>query len=128
MILPLEKGETVETVARDLTDYVNAGLPAEKKQAEADMIATGQMLQKTGSLATKEGLGQRVASIPARVYHRWDQLYPGCWKDPEFVREFLTDNPQCRAPGYYGKASGLRHGITFSGGAAIYHLNKKTVK
>src|SRR5579864_6552576 len=123
MILSLEKGETKESLAAEITDAVRANLPAERKQMEADMAATGRMLQATGSLALKEGIGQRVASIPARIYHRWNQLYPGCWRDKEFTDEFLYDNPQCCAPGYKPRPKQLRNGFTFVGGAAIYQKN-----
>ena len=137
MIIPMEKGDSLQSIAAELTDSVVAQLPQEKAQAERDMDATGRMLQATGSLKTKEGLGQRVASVPARLYHRWNQLYPGCWKEKEFVAEFLVDNPQCRAPGYRPKDNGLRNSFTFingesarttkrqiSGGAAVYHAMK----
>ena len=128
MLIPLQKGESIQSVAAEITDHVVAGLPAERRQMEKDMAATARMLQDTGSLATKEGLGQRVASIPARIYHRWAQLYPGCWKDKQFTDEFLYDNPQCCAPGYKPRPSQVRHGFTFTGGAAIYHSQKANVK
>jgi hypothetical protein len=44
-----------------------------------------------------EGLGELTARIPGVAYHFWGQkLGYDCWKDQEFLREFLRDNPECK--------------------------------
>lgn len=44
-----------------------------------------------------DGVGQKIASIPASAYHFWGQkLGYDCWNDKKFMQEFLRDNPQCR--------------------------------
>ena len=44
-----------------------------------------------------EGLGQKIATIPATAYHFWGQkLGYGCWNDKQFMDEFLRDKPECR--------------------------------
>jgi len=115
--------QTEAQLAREIRDGVDAGLPAEKEQAKRDMILTANALQKRGSDRV-DGRGQAAASIPRRIYFRWAQMLPGCWQDKQFVDEFLQDNPQCCAPGYRPRPSGLRHGFTFSAGKAIYHKYK----
>lgn len=105
---------------RDVKDSVIAQFPAEKRQAERDIIATGKALQAEGSVVT-EGLGQKMGSIPGRVYHRWQLMLPGCWQDKNFVLEFLQDNPGCRAPGYRATPTSIRNGVSF------YQANKHKV-
>lgn len=43
-----------------------------------------------------EGLGQLHMSIDPDIYWRFELLQPGCWKDPEFRRSMLRDNPELR--------------------------------
>ena len=44
-----------------------------------------------------EGLGQKVGSIPGDAYHFWGhKLGYQCWDDPQFLKEFWRDNPQCK--------------------------------
>jgi hypothetical protein len=44
-----------------------------------------------------EGLGQKIATIPADAFHFWGQkLGYKCWEDKGFMDEFLRDNPECR--------------------------------
>jgi len=41
--------------------------------------------------------GEMKFQVHSRFYHYWGQrLGYQCWKDPQFVREFLRDNPECR--------------------------------
>lgn len=56
------------------------------------------------NLAAQAGYERRVMkhgevkfSIHPKFYHYWGQrLGYQCWDDPQFVREFLRDNPECR--------------------------------
>ncbi len=111
-------------LAKEITDTVVAEMPYEKKKAERDLAQTAKELAERGS-DHADGRGQAIGSIPPRLYMRWAQMLPGCWQDKQFVDEFLTDNPQCRAVGYHPKAHGLRHG--FSVGADFYQKNKDKV-
>lgn len=130
------KAESTASLAAEITDHVLRNMPAEKNKAVQDMAATGKVLQAEGSVRTREGLGQKLGSVPARLYHRWNQLLPGCWKEKDFFDEFMIDNPQCRAPGWTPKPRGLRHGFTFVDGKPVgatngyvtkYHELKHTV-
>lgn len=51
-----------------------------------------------------KGLGRKVAEIPADAYHYWGQrLGYECWKDKQFLREFLRDNPELAVRNYCKK-------------------------
>ena len=116
--------QTEAELAREITDGVTQQMPAEKARAAAELARTGRELQERGS-DRADGRGQMVGSIPARIYMRWHQMLPGCWKDKQFVSEFLKDNPQCCAVGYKPQPSALRHG--FQMGATFYAQNKHKV-
>lgn len=58
-----------------------------------------------------DGLGAPVAEIDMESYVAWQRKYPGCWKDKQFVREFLRDNEGCRV-----KARGTRMQVGFGTG------------
>jgi hypothetical protein len=75
---------------------IRLGIGKEKvlqEQRMKDMARAEQEIQRK----TVDGLGQLTAIIPTDVYLRWDQYAPGCWNDKQFGREFLRDNPSCRA-------------------------------
>ena len=50
-----------------------------------------------------DGFGSPTSEIPLESYIYWQRAKPGCWKDKQFVREYLRDNPECRV-----KAAGTR--------------------
>lgn len=51
-----------------------------------------------------QGLGRKIAEIPADAYHYWGQrLGYECWKDKQFMREFLRDNPELAVRNYCKK-------------------------
>lgn len=50
-----------------------------------------------------EGLGAPVAEIDMESYVAWQRREPGCWKNKQFLREFLRDNEAVRV-----KAVGTR--------------------
>ena len=100
--------------------------PAEKAKAVADMNRTATELKARGSDYV-DGRGQKIGSIPPRIYFRWQNMLPGCWQDKTFVEEFLWDNPQCRAVGYNPPSHSLRNSITYTGSVALYHLKKHEV-
>lgn len=68
----------------------------------AQAVRTQTLAAKAGSerihFTTKDGMGLRCAmSVHPFFYHYWGQIYGyECWKDEEFVRDFLRDNPECR--------------------------------
>lgn len=117
-------------LAAEITDTVKAQLPQEKASAAAQMAQTAKEVKEGHAPTSGDGRGQAIASIPPIVYMRWQQEYPGCWKDKGFVEEFLFDNPQCALPGYKPRAKRLyfnmKHGNAKLGnpGGDFYHEKK----
>jgi len=58
-----------------------------------------------------DGLGAPVAEIDMESYIAWQRREPGCWKNRQFVREFLRDNDAVRV-----KAVGTRTQIGYGTG------------
>ena len=87
-------------LAAEITDSVNAGIPEEKARVEREMDLTAIGIANGHAPTAFEGVGQPMGSIPSVVYMRWEQEYPGCWRDNNFKQEFLFDNPRCQIPGY----------------------------
>ena len=120
-------------LAAEITDEVRAQLPQEKALAAKQMAQTAKEVSEGLAPTSGDGRGQAVASIPPIVYIRWQQEYPGCWKDKGFIEEFLFDNPQCALPGYRPRAKRLffdmKHGNRKlnNPGGDLYHERKHRV-
>ena len=120
-------------LAAEITDEVNAQLPQEKDQAARQMAQTAKEIKAGLAPTTGDGRGQPIASIPPIVYIRWQQEYPGCWRDKGFVEEFLFDNPQCQFPGYRPRAKRLHFDMKHRNlkignpGGDLYHEKKAKI-
>ena len=66
-----------------------------------------------------DGLGQKIATIDARLYFRMRAEMAKAPDDNDWIDDMLSDNPMLCAPGYRPKQNGARHGITYVGGEAI---------
>lgn len=82
--------------------------------------------EKAQRLAAKAG-GERITmehgemkfQIMPEFYHYWGQrLGYECWDDPEFVREFLRDNPECRVK---SRSRNIQVGYSPSAASAKFH-------
>jgi hypothetical protein len=69
------------------------------------------------------GLGQPIAEIPAYAATYWAIRKPGCWKDAQFVKEFLRDNPECRV-----KSKGTKEIMVGYGGLTSTAKSKRFYK
>lgn len=70
-------------------------------QKEAKQIATYERARETKSV---DGLGNLVARIPGDAYHYWGhRLGYECWKDDQFIKEFMRDNPEVAVKNYAKK-------------------------
>lgn len=98
----MEATDELDDLRRYVNDRVLREVSSEKAQAVINQAMIARVMQKTGSLKM-EGIGQKMGAIDARTFFRWQQQYPGCWKDPNFLQEMLRDNPAMRAPGYTPK-------------------------
>lgn len=117
--------------AAEITDEVNAQLPEEKARALREMAATAKDVAAGNVPTSGDGRGQAICSVPPVIYMRWQQEYPGCWKDKSFVDEFLFDNPECQLPGYKPKAKAIHFNMSQSAqinhGANVYREKKAKV-
>lgn len=96
----------------DFADEILGTIPEEKVQCELRQITIAKVVNAIGSVNIP-GIGQKVATIDPRLYFRMRAEAGG---DPDFLHEYLADNPHLCAPGYKPRARSLRHGKTFVGG------------
>jgi hypothetical protein len=56
-----------------------------------------QIAQAQPERQTVDGLGQVTMSVDPTLYHKWGQrLGYDCWKDKQFRKEVMRDNPEVR--------------------------------
>lgn len=96
----------------DISRQISEAVPEELLKDFHREIRTGWEMQKVktqhnlkwaakanhnGVDKTVDGIGQLVARIPPESFHFWGQHFGtyDCWKDKNFLREFLKDNPEC---------------------------------
>jgi hypothetical protein len=71
------------------------GFQFDKANCEARQGKLGQVNKE--KVKAVEGLGSLEARIDSTSYHFWGQkLGYDCWKDKQFKREYLRDNPQAK--------------------------------
>ena len=94
-------------VAKALEAEVRVGWELQRAQAEDRQKSLGRLNAKGGKAV--DGLGSVVARIDGTSYHYWGQrLGYECWKDNQFMNEYLRDNPQCNV-----KSSGTKLQVGF---------------
>jgi hypothetical protein len=91
--------DDIEQFARSIHDIALRGVAEEKVRAVLNQARIARVMEQAGSVRMN-GIGQKIAGIDPRTFFRWEQEFPGCWRNKEFVREYLRDNPNARAPGY----------------------------
>lgn len=72
------------------------GIGQEKVLLQNRMKETARLEAMTPR-KTVEGLGQLTAVIDLQNYLRFEHMDPGCWNDKKWSREYIRDNPECRA-------------------------------
>lgn len=91
-LLEIEGRQAFEKLLTDL----NRGFMAQVTVAQAQVRAEKAHIE-SAPLVTNEGNMRPKAVINGPDYHYWGQrLGYECWSDPEFVREYLRDNPDSR--------------------------------
>ena len=91
--------DELESHIQAINEVVFADRAREKAAIRARQPLIAKELRDRGS-AWMDGIGQHMARIDSRVYWRWEQQYPGFWRDKANVDKFLKDNPCYCAPGY----------------------------
>ncbi len=102
-----------------------AEMPSELRGAVEQELRRGALLEQVQARARQkaigaanhqqhrsiDGLGQKVASVDTASYHHWGQrLGYACWRDRQFVSEYLRDNPQARVT-----STGTRTQVGYAG-------------
>lgn len=95
MVAPIH--ETAQGYELDLDDEALKALAdyelAELKMAERAQIAAAARNGERRLL----GFGEVKMQVHPAFYWYWaNRLGRDCWRDEQFVKEFLRDNPQCR--------------------------------
>lgn len=99
----------------EFADEILGTIPEEKVQCDLRQSSIKRVMQSVGSLKI-DGIGQKVAEIDARLYFR---MLHEAKHDPNFIHDYLADNPYLCAPGYKPRSSATRHGKSFMGGKPI---------
>ena len=99
-----------------LATVLNNELAARRFFTKRRQARAARLLQE--GRKSVDGLGAPVAEIDMEAYVAWQRKYPGCWKDKQFLREFLRDNEACRV-----KAKGTRTQVGY--GTAILPVNAR---
>lgn len=74
---------------------LRSGILMEQMLARAQQKQIGQANEQRAR--SMDGLGSKIASIDATSYHHWGQLLGyDCWRDKQFIHEYLRDNPQAK--------------------------------
>lgn len=106
----------------EVEHYVKARIPQEKVMQELRMAKNARIMAAAGSVNIPT-LGQKIATIPARLYFRWmnsKEHGQGDYSSDETIMDLLKDNPELCAPGFTPKRAGdYRHGITYVNGTPI---------
>lgn len=85
----------------DLTLMVIAEREELKKQQRYD--AALAQIEIAAASSKANGLlpfkfGRTVAQVDEQDFAEQEKLEPGCWKDPNFVKDFVKHNPAAKAP------------------------------
>lgn len=117
-------GELIAELPQSFMDEFEAEIrgrvPAEKVKAQLAMEKNARIMKMAGS-TTIDTLGQKIATIPARLYFR--MLHDMGQRDAgsdEWLLDLLRDNPILCAPGFTpGRKHDLRHSKSFVGGKPV---------
>lgn len=75
---------------------IRTGIGKEKVMQKEAMARIARAEQALGPTKSIDGVGRKIASIPARMWHRWQREERGCWEDKGFLKDMLRDNPELR--------------------------------
>lgn len=104
-----------ESFVREFEDEVLGRVPQEKIEVGLRQAKLARIMRQAGSTHIP-GIGQKIAEIDARLYFRMMHSFG---HEENWLKDFLSDNPELCAPGYRPKKNGLRHGKTFVDGKPI---------
>lgn len=84
-----------------------------RRLADAQIRLAAKENGERRAIALSDGnTGQVQMQVHPASYHYWGQrLGYECWDDPNFVREYLRDNPECRVKTHASKIQVLNAGV-----------------
>lgn len=107
--------EIPQSFLNEFQDHILGQIPEEKVKVELRQQRNARIMAAAGPQHI-EGLGQKVAEIDPRLYFR---MLHSFGHEENWLKDFLSDNPQLCAPGYRPKQRGARHGKTFVDGKPV---------
>lgn len=103
---------------REFEAEILGRVPEEKIKCQLRQEKIARVMHAAGSVMM-ESLGQKIATIDARLYHRMRLAHAQSADDTDWIDDMLSDNPMLCAPGYRPPKKATRHGITFVKGKPI---------
>jgi hypothetical protein len=84
-----------------------------RRLADAQIRLAAKENGERRAIALSDGnTGQVQMQVHPASYHYWgNRLGYECWDDPNFVREYLRDNPECRVKTHASKIQVLNAGV-----------------
>ena len=98
VFIPKWKAGNGSAFMKNLERYLKYEVDLEQHEAAMRDAMARKENREMGS-ARVDGLGQLKATIPAREYFRWHQQERGCGGDRQFIKEWVSDNPDHTAQG-----------------------------
>lgn len=109
-----------QSVLDEIEADVLGRVPEEKVKAQLRMERNARIMKQVGSVNIPT-LGQKIATIPARLYFRMlADMGQGDASSDEWILDALADNEALCAPGFKPKRKGdLRHSKSFVNGKPV---------
>jgi len=104
-----------EKFLREFENDVIGRVPQEKIDAGLRQAKLARIMRQAGSTYIP-GIGQKIAEVDARLYFRMMHSFG---HEENWLKDFLSDNPELCAPGYRPRKNGLRQGKTFIDGKPV---------
>ncbi len=107
-----------DSFLREFEAEILGRVPEEKIKCQLRQEKIARVMHAAGSVMM-ESLGQKIATIDARLYHRLRLAYAQSPDDTDWIDDMLADEKMLCAPGYRPPKKATRHGITFVNGKPI---------
>lgn len=101
---------------RDVRDILHAWEAARQARAHQEMAAAAAAQGVRRFLQAPNGFGGEVnLMVHPQSFHYWGQrLGYGCWNDPQFVHEYLRDNPAARVQNHARQTTIVKPDMAFT--------------
>ncbi len=107
-----------DSFLREFEAEILGRVPEEKIKCQLRQEKIARVMHAAGSVMM-ESLGQKIATIDARLYHRMRLDYAASADDTDWIDDMLLSNPMLCAPGYHPPQKGTQKGLTFVNGKPV---------